>query len=77
MSADAFLHLRCAVVAAGRATYEQVLADPSQLAGMWDAEEAEDLLFVAAAAWGRLTGENWEHETVVDFEIGSNQTGWS
>jgi len=76
LSADAFLHVRCAVVAAGRETYERVRNDPSKLAGTWEAEEAEDLLFVAANAWQQLTGEEWAYQTAVDFETGSNQAGW-
>jgi len=66
VSADAFLHARCAV-AAGRATYEQVLADPATFSRAWDLD-AELLLVAAPSACERLTGREWTHEEPVSYE---------
>lgn len=62
-SADGFLYARAAVVAAGRATYEQVLADPTAFSREWDLD-AEGLLYVASSAYEEATGQEWTHETV-------------
>ncbi|MFJ9895394.1 DUF4240 domain-containing protein [Streptomyces sp. NPDC091280] len=76
LSSDTFLYLRCAVVAAGRQRYDQVLADPSALAGEWDFSEAELLLEAAPQAYEAVTGLAWDHETALSPETGSNPTGW-
>jgi hypothetical protein len=74
-SADVFLYVRCAVVAAGRRTYDRVLRKPVMLRKFGD-EEAELLLTVAAQAYEQATGLLWEHETPVSYETGSNTAAW-
>ncbi|MEU0414745.1 DUF4240 domain-containing protein [Streptomyces griseorubiginosus] len=76
LSDDAFLYLRCAVIAAGRERYEQVLFDPTALAGEWDFSEAELLLEAAPRAFEAVTGLSWDHETEFSPETGSNRNGW-
>jgi hypothetical protein len=71
-STDAFLYTRCAVVASGRETYDRVRAEPVALAGQWDLGW-EDLLYVAPRAYEQATGEEWDHESPVDYETGA---GW-
>lgn len=73
---DEFLYARCAVVANGRDAYGQVLSDPSL---MPTDLEFEALLYVAPAAYERLTGEEDEEldSTSVSFETFSNADGWS
>lgn len=66
LSADTFLYLRCAVVAAGRATVDAVLADPAVLRDrLW--EDGELL----------LTAADVEVDTAVSYETGSNTEHWS
>ncbi|WP_163512408.1 DUF4240 domain-containing protein [Fodinicola acaciae] len=60
LNADGFLDARAAVVCAGRATYEQVLADPARFGGVWDFA-AEMLLYVPVEAYESATGERWPH----------------
>lgn len=59
-STDHFLDMRCAVVANGKAFYEQVLADPSLLP---KDREFEILLYVAEEAYRKKTG------AAVDFPV--------
>ncbi|MEU8819020.1 DUF4240 domain-containing protein [Actinoplanes sp. NPDC048796] len=68
---DGFLHVRCAVVAAGRKAYERVARTPSALSGFVDGE-AEVLLTVCRQAYERATGLLWEHESPLSYETGSN-----
>lgn len=75
LSDDAFLYARCAVVAAGEQTYQRVLADPTAFAGAWDLG-AELLMYAADEAYEDVTGEEWDHETPVSAETGSNSAGW-
>lgn len=70
LSDDAFLYVRCAVVATGREAYERVRADPEALAGQWDLDW-EDLLYLAPRAYERATGEEWDQESPVSYETGS------
>ncbi|XVU21273.1 DUF4240 domain-containing protein [Actinoplanes sp. CA-054009] len=60
-SDDVFLYVRCAVVAAGRGTYEKVLRTPDRLADFAD-DEAELLLTVAPRGYEQATGMLWEHD---------------
>jgi hypothetical protein len=76
MSSDVFLYARCAVVAAGRQTWAQVLAEPAAFAGRWEVADAEALLYVANEAFEQATGRTWEHDTAVSYETGSNPAGW-
>ncbi|CAL9469397.1 hypothetical protein SUDANB121_02818 [Nocardiopsis dassonvillei] len=64
LSFDAFLYTRAAVVADGRAAYEEVPADPVLFAPC--AEEptrAEPLSYVPDRAYEHLTGEGWRRDT--------------
>lgn len=72
---EAFLAARCAVVAAGRVTYERVFADPPSIA-RHASPGAEWLLAVPANAYERATGLAWTHEPPVSVETGSNPV-WS
>lgn len=78
LSSDAFLYTRAAVVADGRAAYEEVLADPVLFAPY--AEEliwAEPLLYVPDRAYEDFTGEEWQRETRYSYESYSNRGGWT
>jgi hypothetical protein len=72
---DWFLYVRCAAVAAGRDTYELVLARPAELR-RFARREGELLLTVAPTAYERSTGRPWEHQTQLSYESGSNTTAW-
>lgn len=70
LSDDSFLYLRVGIIARGRQVYEQVLANPSELArGAWP--ECEELLYVA----DEVAGEEIEAKT--SYETGSNSKHWS
>lgn len=72
MSDDLFLYARCAVVAAGRRTFDVVLADPAQMARTWPVFDGEHLLGVAPAAYELATGDPFDHEAPVSYETGSD-----
>jgi hypothetical protein len=76
LSVDGFLYARLAVVSAGRAAYEEVLADPSR---MPRDTEFESLLYVASTAYERKTGldDDGSLDSAVSFETFSNNEGWS
>ena len=77
-SSDGFLYARCFVVGLGKEQYEQVLDDPAKMSQFSDAW-FESLLYIAEEAWARVTGraaEEWEYETSVSYETGSNEDGW-
>ena len=73
ISADDFLYSRCVVVANGKAFYDRVLADPlTAPQGL----EFEALLYVAADAYAKKTGEEYDHEPPLSKESFSNKAGW-
>ncbi len=72
-SVDWFLYARCCVVANGREVFETVLEDPSQ---MPEDLEFEALLYVAATAYERKTGDDFDSDTSVSYETFSNKDGW-
>ena len=77
MSEDVFLYFRCSVVAAGRGAFERVLHEDVLRERDWDDEGAgERLLGVGPAAFEAKTGRDWDHETHVSFETGSNREAW-
>lgn len=76
MSDDLFLYARCAVVAAGTETYQRVLNDPAAMEGHWAVFDGECLLTVVPEAWEEVTGQEWDHETRVCYETGSNSDRW-
>jgi hypothetical protein len=75
VAVDEFLYARSAVVARGRGAYDAVLADPGQMPK--DAE-FEALLYVAANAYERKTGLEWDDldDTELSYETFSNEAGW-
>lgn len=72
-SVDFFLYARCLAVAEGQASYERALSDPTAMPR--DAE-FESLLYVAASAYERATGEEFDHAHPVSYETFSNTGGW-
>ena len=76
MSDDLFLYARCAVVAAGRARWQQVLNDPTAMASRWPVFDGEWLLTVAPSAFEEATGHEWTHEPPLSVETGSNTENW-
>jgi hypothetical protein len=75
LSKEVFLYARCAVVAAGRDTWQRVVDEPEAMSGTWDLG-AEELLYVAPVAFEHKTGSDWTHRTAVAYETGSNVEGW-
>ena len=75
VSVDGFLYARSAVVARGAGVYEAVLADPAK---MPKNAAFEALLYVAANAYERKTGLEWDDldDTEVSYETFSNEAGW-
>jgi hypothetical protein len=76
LAVDGFLFARAAVVAAGRETYERVLADPTQFAGERDSR-AQALLFVAQRAFERVGNDYYEHVPPFDVATGNNTALWA
>ncbi len=72
-SPDWFLYVRCCVVANGREAYAQVLANPQD---MPKDMEFEAILYVAANAYERKTGKEYDHVPAVDYETFQNRIGW-
>ncbi len=78
LSGDAFLYTRCAVVAAGREAFEDVLQDPRAFAPFaTDLIWAESLLYTPDHAYERITGEEWDRRTRYSYESYSNTGGWA
>ena len=75
LSVDGFLYARAAVVARGRETYDAIRADATQTPRN---AAFEALLYVAATAYERKTGLEWEDldDTEVSYETFSNEAGW-
>lgn len=72
-SADWFLYQRCVVVANGPELYQRVLSSPQE---MPKDMEFEALLSVAATAFERKTGRDFDHVAPVSYETFSNTAGW-
>jgi Protein of unknown function (DUF4240) len=75
LRSDGFLFARAAVVAAGRKTYEEVLADPRLFAGDRDSR-AQRLLFVAQRAYEQRQDDHYDHVPPVDAATGTNAELW-
>ena len=75
LSVDGFLYARALVVANGKEFYDAVLADP---ATMPKDADFEAILMLAADAYDRKTGLEWEEldDTDVSYETFSNEAGW-
>lgn len=78
LSDDDFLYARCAVVVAGPAAFDAVLADPSAFERFTSVEaaHAESILDVSSNAYRKVTGEEWTHVEEYDYETGSNEQWW-
>jgi Protein of unknown function (DUF4240) len=72
-SPDTFLYARCCAVANGRALYQRVLTNPPL---MPKDPEFESILYVAATAYDRKTGKQFDHVTAVSYETFTNEDGW-
>jgi len=73
-SADLFLYIRACVIANGKATYQEVLNNPTEMPK--DAD-FEDLLYIASKAYSLKTGgETLNFMPEVSYETFSNQKGW-
>jgi len=75
VSVDGFLYTRGEAVARGRETYDAIRADSTR---MPKNAAFEALLYVAATAYERKTGLEWEDldDTEVSYETFSNEAGW-
>lgn len=73
LSVDDFLYIRCAVVAEGKAYYEQVLANPAEFP---DEISFEPLLSLAKKAYEKKTGRNFEYHPPISYETYSNKAAW-
>jgi hypothetical protein len=71
-----FLQSRCAAVAAGAATYREVLHSPGRL-GEFTGRRGEQMLTLAQHAYETSTRGRWSHRTPVSHETGSNVAAWS
>ncbi|MGV9211770.1 DUF4240 domain-containing protein [Micromonospora sp. RB23] len=78
LSDDGFLYARCAVVVAGPAAFDAVLADPAAFARFTtvEAAHADSILDVPSNAYQKLTGAEWDHVEEYDYETGSNEQWW-
>ncbi|MCG5472726.1 DUF4240 domain-containing protein [Micromonospora sp. LAH09] len=78
LSDDGFLYARCAVVVAGPAAFDAVLADPAafQRFTTEEAAHAESILDVPSNAYERATGKEWDHVEEYDYETGANEQWW-
>lgn len=72
-SADLFLYFRCAVIAKGKEFFESVLTDPAL---MPKGDTFEPLLELAAEAYERRTGKDFDYDPGCDYETFSNVKGW-
>ena len=65
--------MRCAVVAEGRAYYEEVEKNPSALDANIDFEQ---ILSIAAEAYNKKTGREFEYSPLYNYETKSNLDKW-
>ncbi len=70
---DEFLYTRCAVVANGKQTFEEILRDPNEFP-----EDAafEAILSVGQTAYEQKTGEEYAHVPTPNYETFSNKSEW-
>lgn len=73
LSVDDFLYIRCAVVAEGKAYFEQVLANPAEFP---DEISFEPLLSLAKKAYEKKTGRKFEYYPAISYETYSNKAAW-
>ena len=72
-SPDGFLYSRCACVANGPEFYDSVRANPKKMPLK---TEFESLLGIAATAYEKKTGREFDYRTGRSYETGSNLKGW-
>lgn len=72
-SADLFLYIRCSVIAKGKEYFELTLKKPQDMS---EDKSFEPLLSLAAKAYTRRTGKEFEYITSLDYESFSNVEGW-
>lgn len=72
-SADLFLYFRSCIVANGKAYFEKVLNNPSELTPDLTFEA---FLYVAQSAYKRKTGKETEFLPMYNYETFSNKEGW-
>lgn len=72
-SADDFLYVRCAAVAEGRAYYENIYQNPSELSAYIDFEH---ILSVASEAYKLKTGWDFDYSPLYNYETKSNTEKW-
>ncbi|MCS3746994.1 hypothetical protein FHY18_002590 [Xanthomonas arboricola] len=78
-SDDGFLYARCYVVARGEEYYFRVKRNPIEMQRSAD-QWYESLLYVAPNAWAAASGSDpseWEFESTVSYESGSNPDLWA
>jgi len=73
LSADDFLYVRCAVVAEGKAYYEEILNNPSAMPAEIDFEH---LLSLADDAYKLKTNREFNYFPIFNYETQSNIEGW-
>ena len=69
-SDDGFLYQRCFLVASGQEVYEKAVTDVKFICD--EIQWCEALLYVAEDAWGVNQETDWDYETSVSYETGSN-----
>lgn len=72
-SVDVFLYARCAVIANGKVIFEQVLAQPEDMAKN---ETFEPLLSLAARAYHIKTNTDFEYMPTFIYETFANAKNW-
>lgn len=73
LSVDDFLYVRCAVVADGRSTFEEILQNPGKMPIEYS---FESLLYLAADAYEQKTGEPMTYLPKYNFETFQNRSAW-
>lgn len=73
-SVDYFLYTRCAVVANGQRTFEEILKDPKEFP---EDRDFEAILYVASTAYEKKTGKEYRHTPPVSYETFCNKKGWA
>jgi hypothetical protein len=72
-SEDGFLYVRAAVVASGKARYQEVMQDPTKTP---HDEDFEPLLSLAALAYKQKTNSPFDYISPTNYETYSNEKGW-
>ena len=73
-SVDNFLYARCAVVANGKKTYEEIVQDPAK---MPKDLTFEPILSLAADAYYLKTGKIFDYTGHFNYETYGNEAGWA